>query len=206
MAKRVSAMILEHDIPVFSDFPVSGGYPSGIFPAETAGRPEKSNSGLKTDDRISDTGIYIGYRKYKPFPYTLQIIPRIVSLGIGCRKGTAGSSIKLAVRKIAELNSIDIRSIKGVYSIDIKAEEPGIVEFCSCMGLPFETYSAQQLMNVKGTFESSDFVKSVTGADNVCERAAACGGGSIIVQKKVFGAVTAALAADDIVISFRSRL
>lgn len=44
-------------------------------------------------------------------------------------------------------------------------------------------YTAQQLRDVAGDFTPSDFVRSVTGVDNVCERAALLDAEKLIVQK-----------------------
>ena len=56
-------------------------------------------------------------------------------------------------------------------------------------------YTAQQLRDVAGDFTPSDFVRSVTGVDNVCERAAVlAAGGTIILPKQAGNGVTFALA------------
>ena len=50
---------------------------------------------------------------------------------------------------------------------------------------------------MEGEFSSSQFVKSVTGVDNVCERSAVLAGGRLIKKKKAADGVTVALAAAD---------
>ena len=47
------------------------------------------------------------------------------------------------------------------------------------------TYSAQELAQTEGEFVPSDFVKSVTGVDNVCERSAVRAGSGSLIQKKI---------------------
>ena len=49
---------------------------------------------------------------------------------------------------------------------------------------------------VKGSFTPSTFVQSVTGIDNVCERAALYGAEKLIVKKNALNGVTAAIAAE----------
>ena len=44
---------------------------------------------------------------------------------------------------------------------------------------------------------ASDFVKKITGIDNVCERSAVLAGGRLIKKKKAADGVTVALAAAD---------
>ena len=47
---------------------------------------------------------------------------------------------------------------------------------------------------VEGRFSSSGFVQSVTGVDNVCERAALAAGGVLLRKKTALNGVTLALA------------
>jgi cobalt-precorrin 5A hydrolase len=112
-------------------------------------------------------------------------------LGIGCRKGISAEAIEKAVDTHL---SADVR-LSGVCSIDIKANEAGLVEFCRRRSLPLITFSAQELMSINGEFMSSERVLAVTGADNICERAAVLGsGGTLILRKQALDGVTLALA------------
>ena len=80
-------------------------------------------------------------------------------------------------------------------SIDLKADEAGLLTFCRAHGWPITFYSAEQLRALPGPFTPSPFVQSVTGVDNVCERAAVlASGGCIRIPKQAGGGVTLALA------------
>lgn len=57
----------------------------------------------------------------------------------------------------------------------MKKEEPGLLAFCAERKLPFLTYSPEELAQVTGDFTPSEFVRQVTGIDNVCERSAGFG-------------------------------
>ena len=59
-----------------------------------------------------------------------------------------------------------------------------------------QLYTAQPLRGVAGDFTPSDFVRSVTGVDNVCERAALLDAEELIVQKTARDGVTVAGAAE----------
>ena len=63
-------------------------------------------------------------------------------------------------------------------------------------------YSAGELKAVPGQFTPSAFVSSVTGVDNVCERAAAAEGGRIIVPKTAENGVTVAISEKEWEVSF----
>ena len=66
---------------------------------------------------------------------------------------------------------------------------------CAAHGWPITFYTARQLQAVEGHFTPSAFVRSVTGVDNVCERAAVLGsGGTLLAPKYAKNGVTLALA------------
>lgn len=65
---------------------------------------------------------------------------------------------------------------------------------CAAQGWPLDFYSPGELAALEGDFTPSERVLRVTGVDNVCERAAAMGGGRLIVGKTVRGGVTVAVA------------
>lgn len=179
LAKEVSAAILEGSVPFCSDIPINAPYPAGLVPG-TAGQ----------------LGIYLGYRRTDPFERTLRIIPPVLHLGIGCRRGTPTEDIAFAVDRVFAENALERRAVKLAASIDLKAGEEGLLSFCRDRKIPLRFYSAQELMSLEGEFSTSAFVQSVTGADNVCERAAMLGATELPVRKTVVNAVTVAVAAE----------
>lgn len=189
LAKEVSAEILERDVPLVCDFPVAGGYPNGVLPSRGG------------EGRL---GIFISWRSAAaaPFERTLRLIPRVLHLGIGCRRGTPDAAIKLAVDEVFERNSLDLRAVKCVASIDLKSDEAGLLKFCADGGWSPVFYSAEQLRELPGEFTPSEFVNGVTGVDNVCERAASVGAETLIVRKTATRGVTVAVAAERLEVRF----
>ena len=125
----------------------------------------------------------------------LKIIPRIAVLGVGCKRNAGQAAIEKAFRAICAEANLDEAAVGLVCSIDRKADEPGLLEFCKAHGLPFETYTAEQLRQAEGSFCSSAFVRETTGVDNVCERSAVLGsGGTLYVKKHAGSGVTMAVA------------
>ncbi|MBR1863942.1 MAG: cobalt-precorrin 5A hydrolase [Ruminococcus sp.] len=150
----------------------------------------------------SRVGIYIGPEKdMRPFEVTLQLIPRCVTVGIGCKRGTPEEDIEKAVRAVFDEMGYDMRALESVASIDLKAHEEGLLDFCAKAGAELLTYSADELNSLEGEFSESDFVKSVTGVDCVCERSAVMSGGKLMIKKRKFDGVTAAAAVKKEVIS-----
>ncbi len=124
----------------------------------------------------------------------LDLIPRCIRLGIGCRRGTGEEKIRDAVDKCLDLHNISKRAVIAISSIDLKAEEDGLLDYCNDAGIPVTFYSADRLKEVQGEFTGSAFVEEVTGVDNVCERSALAEGGRLIVKKEAYDGVTVAAA------------
>ncbi len=114
----------------------------------------------------------------------LQLIPRVLVAGMGCRKGKSFDELYGFVKKQFMEKDLDLRAVKALVSIDRKAEEPGLLELAEKLGVPFITFDAKRLMAVEGDFLTSDYVKEVTGADNVCDRAVRAYGAAILLIEK----------------------
>ena len=192
MAKEISAALVNgNSVGFASDFPWVGEIPKELHlldeEDETKEKPEM--------------GIYVtnSYLKH-PFVHTLYLVPKIITLGVGCKKDTPADTVEKVVRKACDELLIPSVSMELVASIDLKKEEQGILEYCKERNLPFETYSAEQLKEVEGSFAESKFVEETTGVDNVCERSAILGSSkhgeksNLILRKYAEDGVTAALA------------
>ena len=142
---------------------------------------------------------------------TLQLIPRCIVAGVGCKKGTSVDKIEHAVQDAFAKADLRMEALCAVVSIDLKKDEVGLLEFCETRNVPFETYAAEELQAVPGTYSASEFVSGVTGVDNVCERSAVkyasehgmnqdqrllrmqVDGGELLLRKQAYGGVTVAL-------------
>lgn len=87
-------------------------------------------------------------------------------------------------------------AVSAAASIDLKKEEAGLHALAEAWGIPFVTYTKEELEAAEGTFIPSAFVKEITGTDNVCERSAVIGSGQgTLIEKKTGGnGVTTAVA------------
>lgn len=188
-AKGISAAILnEKKVGFSSEFPAVGTMPVSL-----------------TDQKDSEYGICISINeKIEVYEKTLNLIPSIVTLGIGCRKGKSSDEIESVVSEILKERNISIHSVTKIASIDLKKEEAGLLEFCDKLKLKLVTYPAEALEKVQGSYSESDYVKSVTGVGNVCERAAIIGShnGTMIQKKYAKNGVTVSIAKDEWSVKF----
>ena len=185
--KWVSSRLLAGETVLLSSkFPVEGALPAGIsLTADSSDILVTWRTRGKTD--------------------ALKLVPRVITLGVGCRKDTSAENFEDAFQLMLKKAGCHPASIKQVCSIDLKTSEPGLVEFCRNHSLPFQTFSAQELASVPGKFSGSAFVKSVTGVDNVCERSAVLGcgeGGQLLTKKDAEYGITMALAIEPYTVRF----
>ena len=122
-------------------------------------------------------------------------MPRIGVLGIGCKRGASADTLEAAFAAFCARHGFAAQAVTAAASIDLKQNEPGLLAFCLTHGWPVRFYSAAQLRSAPGQFTPSSFVQSVTGVDNVCERAAVLdAGGNLFYPKFACNGVTFALA------------
>lgn len=141
-------------------------------------------------------GICISLSETKhPFGTTLNLIPRIVTIGVGCRRDTAAEALEKFVLATLDKFDISLKAVSKLVSIDLKKNENCLIKFCEKYNLQFATYTAEALAAVDGEFTASAFVKKTTGVDNVCERSAMCDNdGELIVKKQAQDGITIAVA------------
>lgn len=165
--------------------------------AKIEGLPEQVN--VKEDDSdLSD--VLVTYNNIDADK--LVLVPKVLNLGIGCKKGTAYKDIEALWKEVAGLHNLETKAIKQINSIDIKADEKGLIEFANSLGVELITYSEKTLNSLEGSFSQSEFVRSVAGVDCVCERSAVMGAkghddSCLIVRKTAMNGVTIAVAIEE---------
>lgn len=175
--KTVSAKLLAGGtITVQSSWPIAGQPPRNVRQTEDSGANVLLNLRPGTGE-------------------ALQLVPRIAVLGVGCKRNVLPQTLEAALAAFLTGAGICEQAISAVASIDLKKEEPGLLDFCAAHGWPLKTYPAEQLREVEGQFTPSAFVQGVTGVDNVCERSAVLASGGTLCQGKTAGdGITMALA------------
>ena len=115
-------------------------------------------------------------------------------LGIGCRRGTSFEDIENAVLDVLKKKSLLKNDVKGIASVDLKADEQGLLEFAGKWDLEIKFFSNQELNEVEIP-NPSEKVSEKIGIPSVCEAAAKlAGSGALVVEKQKFGNVTVAVA------------
>lgn len=133
----------------------------------------------------------------------VQWHPRVLWVGIGCERGTAKELIEASIRQTCQRHHLSEAAIAGVASLDLKADEVGILELCRDRDWSLRFFPAEVLCNVTVPNPSQVVAKAV-GTPSVAEAAALCAAQTetLLVSKQIFtsstannqGAVTIAIA------------
>lgn len=182
-ARTFAGNILKRDLPMQCDFPIVGKLPDGLYAADMA-----------------QDGVTISVHMQDESQGALYLTPKILYVGIGCKRDTNAATIESAFAEMLQAERMDPRAFCAAASIDVKQNEAGLHSFCQSRALPVRFYSAQELQGVAGDFSASAFVRETVGVDNVCERAAMLSAGEnakLIVKKRCKNGVTIAVAQED---------
>lgn len=133
----------------------------------------------------------------------VQWHPRVLWLGIGCERDTDRALIQHAIESVCAQHHLAIEAIAGIATLDLKADEVGLLDYVKEKNWPLRCFNAQVLEAVEVP-NPSDVVKNAVGTPSVSEAAAivAAGGNAetlrvkkqVVKQPGLKGAVTVAIA------------
>jgi cobalamin biosynthesis protein CbiG len=141
-----------------------------------------------------------------------HVAPTDLWVGIGCQRGVSKLVIRQAIESVFAAYDLDLATIAGLATLDRKANEIGLVEYCQESGWFLKIYSPERLNSVTVTRwrslcerESSQLVSELVGTASVAEAAALCAAQTkiLLVPKQKFrldpesGSVTVAIARSD---------
>lgn len=181
LTEFTSAMVEGEEIYLYSEIEITWDYPKF--------KNISSLENLKDSDKV----IVISSKKISGNFNYLQMIPKNLHLGIGCRRGVEGDIMEEFVAGVFRENKLFVEAINSISSIDLKADEEGILQLAETYGAGTIFYSKEDLKKVEDRFESSDFVKKTVGTGSVAEGSCYLTSGNIIIGKQIGPSMTLAV-------------
>ena len=198
LAKVISAGVLEgKTIGFYSFCPVEGEPPKELTVCKTPEALGACSYGIAVTTASADLQLPAGQK-------VLPLYARPLTVGIGCRKGVSCEQLYQGLLQVLALHRRKPEEIGAVASIDLKKEEPGMLQLCQELGVPYHTYSAEELRRVEKKIAPSPFVEQTTGVDNVCERAAwrCAWEGRLLQPKTILEKMTFAVVEREVTVRF----
>lgn len=140
-------------------------------------------------------GVWVSWKENCPDDDALRLYPRVLHLGVGCRRDIAVQEIMEHIQSVFEAKGLALKSIASLGSVEAKRDEWGLLEAAAELDVTPIFYSTKELGKV-GVPSPSDRVQVHMGVPSVAEASAllSSGGGVLIVDKEKTSTVTLAVA------------
>jgi cobalt-precorrin 5A hydrolase / cobalt-factor III methyltransferase / precorrin-3B C17-methyltransferase len=123
--------------------------------------------------------------------------PLRAMLGVGCARNCPPKELEALVMTVLEDAEISPKALKGIYTLDLKADEPAVLDLAAKLGLPLRLFNSAELEVMTPRLENpSDVVFAEVGCHGVSEAAALAGGGTnaiLGIAKRKSGMATCAI-------------
>jgi cobalt-precorrin 5A hydrolase len=148
------------------------------------------------DPRIP--GVWVSERSVPQGWTCLVLRPRNLVVGIGCNRNTPAEEMLELIRAVFSGEKLSVQAIRNLASLDLKADEPGILETAAYLRRPVYFYPRSEVEKVPVPNPSAQVMNHV-GVRSVCEATALLSAqkGILIVPKKKTRNVTLAVARVD---------
>lgn len=194
LVKHVNAAIVNGEpVHVYSETDLKGELP---FKFDL-----KSMKSFTTKGEVEGRHVFITNKLVSDPPRgTLFLRPRNLVVGLGSRRGIESAAVKEAVEDALRNAGRSLSSVRLLATVDIRAEEKGILAAAEQMGLPLASFTRDEIADIflrRGEELSfSQYVFTKIGVGGVCEPVAllAAPAAKLIMKKKALNGVTVAVA------------
>ncbi|MEO0485408.1 MAG: precorrin-3B C(17)-methyltransferase [Pseudomonadota bacterium] len=127
----------------------------------------------------------------------LHFAPQTVTIGVGCARDCPAEELSTLVHAALADHGIAPAAVQSVNTIELKADEPAILNLARGLDAPLRLFSAQQLSEVSDRVPNpSDVVRSEVGTPSVSEASALsqAPGATLICPKRKTAQATVAIA------------
>ena len=99
-------------------------------------------------------------------------VPTLV-VGLGCQRGCPVTTLRALLDQALQAHQIELHQIKALASIDLKRDEPALVELAEQLALPLTYFSSEQLAGYEPQLSHhSQIAFERTGCYGIAESAA----------------------------------
>lgn len=143
-------------------------------------------------------GIIVTHRQLSADDYlprqTLIYHPPVLVAGMGCKRGTSAEKLRDALISCLSENNLALASVSALATVDLKADEPGLIELAETLNIPLHIIAGESLrqLDPAGFSPSAAERFDLPGVAEPCAVVAA--EGELIVLKRAFAKCTVAVA------------
>jgi cobalt-precorrin 5A hydrolase/precorrin-3B C17-methyltransferase len=173
---EIVRLVSEHRWPI-------GPLPENVVPAETPLEETEPPLILISDKLLSDVPL--------PSPSVVYRPPSLVA-GIGCSRGAGAAEILALLDDALYEAGLSRKSIAALASIDVKADEAGLIEVANTLSVPLRLHASEMLAPVEVP-NPSPVVDGAVGTPSVSEASVLVSGAELLLEKRKSKNATVAL-------------
>lgn len=149
-------------------------------------------------DQAAMLSIVATDHRMPPDPDRLVYHPASLALGIGCERGCPAEEVEALVRETLRSADLAEASVAGIFSLDLKEDEPALIALAGRLGVPLRVFDAARLeAETPRLATPSEAVFREVGCHGVAEAAALAAAGprgDLAVPKRKTRGATCAIA------------
>lgn len=166
------------------------------FKIETNVSKDESVTNLKNEKREASAGVFVDDVRRTLPEKILVLRPATLVAGVGCNRNTSVDEMRGLLDDVLKRFNLSPLSLKALASIDLKADESGLLQLAEQFNRPLKFFSREELNTVNTIQNPSAVVAKHVGVQSVCEAAAILGAnrGRLVAPKQTTPNVTVAIA------------
>lgn len=194
------ALLTGQKIAVYDPHSQIGGHAWPILPQIVPG--DTSEGRIAAVLNQADAGVFIDDKTQPDLgPTVLVLRPPSLAVGMGCNRNTTSEEMQNLLGEVFDRFKLSLKSIATLASVDLKADETGLLELARQLNLDLTCFTRKQLEQIENVPTPSAVVNKHIGVNSVCEAAAILGArmGCLIVPKQKSLNATLAIARRDFI-------
>lgn len=126
----------------------------------------------------------VTYKGHEPKIPSVFYYPKVLSIGSGCSKELHPALFAQQLQEQLIAQQLSFHAVKSIGSIDLKKDQEAYLKFSSDSGIPFHTFSKEEINTVEAP-NPSEVVQSKIGVEGVSESVAMLlsGNPELLVEK-----------------------
>lgn len=97
----------------------------------------------------------------------------VLVIGLGCQRGCPASTLRALVDQTLLAHGFELQAVRALASIELKRDEPGLLELAEQLALPLTCFSVEQLASYHERLSHrSEIAFQRTGCYGIAESAA----------------------------------
>lgn len=148
----------------------SNDLPQGVKLVVVTGSMKGQAEAFKRESNaLEEAGVFISSDDLALPRNAVQLIPKSLTVGIGCRRGVHPEIVQEVFSAACRLAHVNTRAVGKLATIKLKAEEEGILALSHQHDIPLEIVELDKIKAVQAQFAGSDFVEKTIGVRAVAE-------------------------------------